>query len=206
MNNLKTTILIAFSFLAIFNVNAQGVNKALKEFQQTEFMVQFTKMQYEAKQSVRKFKTNRDLYDAADVAAVKEAYNKTAMQYNKLLAGIKVDFLNKKKMKYIANMPHEYSKSLELDLRRLEDFYNINYQQALMDVTGEADGNGLIILLTQVFQFAEKMVAKIIEIRQAAKHFTAEMLETRLVEPARFLYWDEIQVPTVQVVDYTANH
>ena len=108
-------------------------------------------------------------------------------------------------MKYIANMPQEYAKSLELDLRQLEDFYHTNYQQALMDVTGEADGNGLIVLLTQVFQFAEKMVAKIIEIRQAAKHFTAEMLESRLIEPARFQYWDEIHVPTVKVVDYTTN-
>lgn len=205
MNNLKSILLITFTFFVIINGQAQGVNQALKEFQQTEFMLQFSEMQYEAQKSIRKFKRNEDLYDAEDVADVKAAYNKTALQYNKLLADIKEDFLDKKKMKFIANMPHEYSKGLELDLRKLEEFYNTHYQQALMDVTGEADGSNLIILLTQIFQFTEKLVANIIEIRQVAKHFTAEMLESRLVESTRFLYWDEIYVPTVEIITDKAN-
>lgn len=200
MNNLKSILIIAFTFIAFINANAQGVNKALKEFQQTEFMVQFTKMQYESKKSVRKFKMNADSYNAEEVAKVKAAYDQTAMEYNNLLVGIKADFLDRKKMKYIANMPQAYSKGLELDLRRLEDFYNTHYQQTLMDVTGEPDGSNLIETLTLIFKFVEDVVQKIIEIKQVAKHFTAEMLESRIVEANSFLYWDEIQASTVEVV------
>lgn len=203
MNNLRIIIIIAFTFFAITTSQAQSVNKALKEFQQTEFITQFQKMQYEAKKSIRKFKMRADQYEEQDVEMVKEAYNKTAKQYNMLLADIKADLLNKQKMKFIANMPNEYAKGLELDLRQLEDFYNTEYQQTLMDVTGEADGSNLFIMITQIFQFTKKLVSTIIEIKKAAKNFTAQMLDSRLVEPNRFLYWDEINVPNVTIIETT---
>jgi len=193
MHNLKLIIFITFALFSTINVNAQSVNQVLNDFQQTEFMLSFTQIQYQAQRSVRTFKNNEQDYDEMDLQNLKKAYNETAKQYNQLLANIKIDFLKKQKMKSIASMPHEYAKSLELDLRQLNEVYHTNYQQTLMDITGELDGSSIDVLWKKVIKFPKKMIQKIVGLAKASKHFKAEILESRLVEANRFLYWDEIQ-------------
>ena len=54
--------------------------------------------------------------------------------------------LSKDKMKYIEKFPEEYQRLLKLDMIELRDFYAINYQQVLAEVTNDqVDGADFII-------------------------------------------------------------
>ncbi|HKK76698.1 MAG TPA: hypothetical protein VJ953_16595 [Saprospiraceae bacterium] len=193
----KLSFLLILSFFLAPSLIAQGnqneVSEALAEFMQTEFMRKFNDLRVQAETEVNAFRANSAQYDPQQVARVRVAYDQTAQRFNGLLNKIKMDFLDRQKLKYITQYPETYSRGLELDIRELSDFYSQNLQQTLADVTNnQQDGSALLILLIDLVKFSSSAIQHFKRIRSEARRYTDSYLNTHFVQPNHFKNWSEI--------------
>lgn len=192
---MKTKLfLLTLSTCLVLNLQAQKkLDEALYQFQNTAFMQQFRSMKNKAAGEIVVFKQTQDKYSPRDVQKVKMVYDETARRFNKVLTDIKRDFLDKRKMKYIQQFPDSYSKGLELELYKLSDFYRTSFQQTVRDVTGEETfGNPLLALLPQLVMLSSDLIKQMQKVRRESAQFTESYLQEKLVQPNRFLYWQEV--------------
>lgn len=177
--------------------------EALDAFLDTEFIEEFQEMREKAEETVRDFKQKESKYE--DTYRVEEAYNATVIEFNKVLMSIKNDLLDRKKRKYIADFPDAYAKSLEADMYRLNDFYDANFRQVLLDVTdGDIDGSPLLLAQTLV-DITIGFVRLIGNWKRKGKKFTEQYLMDRLVAPNQFKTWSAISKGNDEDDDYGYN-
>jgi len=191
------SLLLSFLFtlcsVSILSAQGKKVDKALQGFLGTDFMVKFNEMSQEAEKTIQTFMLNKHKYAPEDVQRVQSAYDQTAQRFNQVLIDIKKDFMDKKKMKYISKYPDSYSKGLELELYKLNDYYAQNFQQVISDVTGEEiDGAGILIILAEVFSLTKGVVGYFSNLKQQRKYMTDSYLQENMIEPNRFPKWNEI--------------
>jgi hypothetical protein len=160
---------------------------------QTEFMRKFSDLRVQAETEIAAFRASSGQYDPQQVARVRMAYDQTAQRFNGLLNKIKMDFLDRQKLKYITEYPETYSRGLELDIRELSDYYSQNLQQTLADVTNnQQDGSALLILLIDLVKFSSSAIQHFKRIRQEARRYTDSYLNTHFVRPNHFKSWAEM--------------
>ncbi|MEO1517821.1 MAG: hypothetical protein AAFV95_22565 [Bacteroidota bacterium] len=169
------------------------VSGAMGKFLQTEFMTTYMNLKIEAENAVKTFQSNQDRYQVQDVSRVRAEYDKIAAQFNALLEGVKNDFLNKKKLKYIEKFPDSYSDGLQMKLYKLSDHYAKGFQQSLADATAnEIDGVAVLLLIGEIIGLTKGMSDYFSKLRREARRYNQAYLHKHLVSPHRWKSWDEI--------------
>lgn len=201
MKTFQRIVLAAILMLAVqltFAQQSRKVDAALDGFKNTSFMVQYLDLRTQMEAAARSFKAQvnnggEQPIDPADVKLVMEGYEKSVARANAILRGIVTDFLDPKKMKFIAKLPDSYAKGLELDLRNLNDFQTQNFLQPLADVTAdEVDGVPVLLLVIQLVSLTSELTNYIVDLKMRERQFTADYLEQNLYEACRFHAWDEL--------------
>jgi hypothetical protein len=133
-------------------------------------------------------------YKPDQIQKVKTGYEKTADRFNQELENMKMDFVNKKKLKYIIEFPKDYARSLELNFRELAQYYAENFQQPLQDVRQSKEDGGIVIaLFLELFKLVPEVINHFNEMKEMAARYDDAYLEKWLVAPFKFLTWTEIQ-------------
>jgi len=157
-------------------------------------MIKFKDLKREAENSVSAFKSEMNNYKPADIQKVKSGYERTADRFNQELENMKMDFMNKKKLKYIVEFPKDYARSLELNFRELAQFYAENFQQPLQDVRQVKEDGGIVIaLFLELFKLVPEVINHFNEMREMSSRYDEAYLDKNLVTPFKFLTWAEIQ-------------
>lgn len=220
------TFVFALSFLTITNLgfSQKNFDATLDALLNSEFMRQYQEMRTSAMASATAFRNSANasnqqngggyntqydengnpivpekLYSQKDIQRVEEGYNKVADKFNFVLLRLKNDMLNKDKMNHIVKYPEDYERLLRLDMMELRDFYAVNYQQVLAEVTGEEVDGAVLFLLSDVllstvnvYQLVKSLVEYIKFNKRRAKKMRETELDKRLVEPHKFLMWYEL--------------
>jgi hypothetical protein len=199
MKNLSILIVLVIIFLNLTIAFAQtSTNKqldpALRKFVQSEIMIKFKDLKREAENSVSSFKSEMNNYKPDQIQKVKTGYDKTADRFNQELENMKMDFLNKKKLKYIIEFPKDYARSLELNFRELAQYYAENFQQPLQDVRQSKEDGGIVIaIFMELFKLVPEVINHFNEMKEMATRYDDAYLDKWLVTPFKFLTWTEIQ-------------
>jgi hypothetical protein len=165
----------------------------LGSFVNTPFMLKFKDLKIEAEAAVRRFKLQSHALDPQDVQKVQTGYEQSAYRFNQLLLGIKEDFMNKKKLKYIESFPDDYLRSLELELHQLSEFYAIHFTQPLADATAEqTDGSATLLLVVELVGLTKGLINYFSQVKQQSRQFNETYLQQHLIQPFKFRTWDEI--------------
>ncbi|MEM9920985.1 MAG: hypothetical protein AAF990_22990 [Bacteroidota bacterium] len=191
---MRPLLILSLSLLFFHTAFGQKkVSGALGKFIQTEFMTTYMTMKIEAENAVKTFQMNQERYQVQDVGRVRSEYDKIAVQFNALLEGIKNDFLNKKKLKYIGKFPESYSDGLQMKLYKLSDQYAKGFQQALADATqNEIDGSAILLLITEIIGLSKGMSDYFSKLRREARQYNQAYLYKHLVNPHRWKSWSEL--------------
>jgi hypothetical protein len=199
MKNLSILIFLVIIFLnqtiavAQTSTNKQ-LDPALRKFVQSEIMIKFKDLKREAENSVSSFKSEMNNYKPDQIQKVKTGYDKTADRFNQELENMKMDFLNKKKLKYIIEFPKDYARSLELNFRELAQYYAENFQQPLQDVRQSKEDGGIVIaIFMELFKLVPEVIDHFNEMKEMATKYDDAYLDKWLVTPFKFLTWTEIQ-------------
>lgn len=167
---------------------------ALGKFLNTEFMVKFHDLKLEAESAAMTVIAKEQKMKPDDVARVRTAFNQTAQRANKILEGIKQDFLDPKKLKSIEGMPDLYSDGLKLRLIELQEFYSMHFQQTLADATADqVDGSALLLIVTELINLTRGLTVYFAQMQREARMYTEDYLNQHLVKPHRWRYWNEVQ-------------
>jgi len=199
MKNLSILIVLVIIFLnQTITVAQTSTNKqldpALRKFVQSEIMVKFKDLKREAENSVSSFKSEMNNFKPDQIQKVKSGYDKTADRFNQELENMKMDFLNKKKLKYIIEFPKDYARSLELNFRELAQYYAENFQQPLQDVRQSKEDGGIVIaIFMELFKLVPEVINHFNEMKEMATRYDDAYLDKWLVTPFKFLTWTEIQ-------------
>lgn len=170
------------------------LDPALRKFVQSDIMIKFKDLKREAENSVSTFKSELNNYKPEQIQKVKTGYDKTADRFNQELENMKLDFVNKKKLKYILEFPKDYARSLELNFRELAQYYAENFQQPLQDVRQSKEDGGIVIaLFMELFKLVPEVINHFNEMKEMANRYDEAYLEKWLVTPFKFLTWIEIQ-------------
>lgn len=170
------------------------LDPALRKFVQSDIMIKFKDLKREAENSVSTFKSELNNYKPEQIQKVKTGYDKTADRFNQELENMKLDFVNKKKLKYILEFPKDYARSLELNFRELAQYYAENFQQPLQDVRQSKEDGGIVIaLFMELFKLVPEVINHFNEMKEMANRYDEAYLEKWLVTPFKFLTWTEIQ-------------
>ncbi|MEL7221684.1 MAG: hypothetical protein AAGJ93_10220 [Bacteroidota bacterium] len=165
----------------------------LQQFVNTSFMLKFKDVKIEAEAAVRRFKAESHALDPLAVQQVQTGYEQSAYRFNQLLYGIKGDFLNNKKVKYIAEFPDDYLRSLELELHQLTEFYSMHFLQPLADANEEQlDGSAAILLVVELVGLTKGLFDYFSRVRQHSRQFNENYLQQHLIQPFQFKSWDQI--------------
>ncbi len=195
---MKTSL---FSLLFILTIGASNtlsgqsnkVEGPLQSFVNTGFMLKFKDLKIEAEAAVRRFKLQSHELAPADVQKVQTGYEQSAYRFNQLLNNIKGDFLNPKKLKYIAEFPDDYQRSLELELHQLSEFYALHFLHPMADATGkQMDGGPVLLLVVEMVGLTKGLIHFFTQSRQQARRFSEAYLQQHLIQPFKFRSWDEI--------------
>jgi hypothetical protein len=188
----NTTLALLFTFFAAA-ATAQDSYVALEQFKTTQFMREFLDLREAAENSVRDFKRKQAKYSDEEVQKVIDAYNSSAEYFNQALYNIKGDLLDKQKRKFIVLFPDDYSKQVECDLRRAEDFYKTTFQKEVQELTAADGGTGnFLALVPTLFQYAQSAFDIFKKIQDELKKLNEAVLDKYLINEYKFKNWDEI--------------
>jgi hypothetical protein len=186
-------LVIGLFFSTTLGAQNNKLEGPLQEFVNTSFMLKFKDVKIEAEAAVRRFKLQAHQLDPAAVQQVQTGYEQSAYRFNQLLFSIKGDFLNSKKVKYIAEFPDDYLRSLELELHQLTEFYAMHFLQPLADANEEhLDGSAAILLIAELVGLTKGLFDYFSRVRQYSRQFNENYLQQYLVQPFKFRGWDEI--------------
>lgn len=180
-----------------YNVQAKKeikIEKALLNFMETDFMKYFKHTRLQMEGSVQSFKALEMNYSPKDVTAVRTAYTQVAERYNKLLEEIKLDFLDKQKLKrVISKYPDMYANGINGKLKELDAYASEVFYRKRAEVTGEEiDGAISILLIIEVVNVAAKLTNYLAQMNYNARKVSKEYMDQYFMEPNRFKAWDEI--------------
>lgn len=189
-------IILGVFLLTSSNAFAQPnkkVSPALAAFTNTDFMMKFHDLRIEAESAALGVIQNQDKFAQRDYKKLRTSYDQTTQRANNMLNGIKVDFLDKKKLKMIANYPEMYTEGLRFKLNDLSEFYANNFQQTLADAqVMEEDGSAILLLITELIGLTKGLVDYVAEIKKEARRYNDAYLNQHLVGPYRWKTWGEL--------------
>lgn len=169
------------------------VAPALSKFLNTDFMLKYHDLRIEAESAVINVQTSPGI-QGSDLYRLRAAYDQTAQRANKIIETIKQDFMNRKKLKSIGEFPEMYSDGLRYKLQELADFYAMNFQQPLADLSqNQVDGSAIFLLVTEMIGLTKGLIDYFGQLERESKLYTDSYLQEHLVLPYRWRYWDELR-------------
>lgn len=191
---LRHTLLFVALFISTLSFSQKKMNDALSGFLQTDFMVEYMKLRVEGENAVKNIQSQPGRYSQENLYRLRTEYDKIAGQFNMVLGGIKSDFQDSKKMKYIAKYPESYSDGLQLKLYKLSDEYAKGFQQALADATNnEVDGGAIFFLIAEVIGLTKGLSDYFSKIKREKRLYSHAYLNKYLIAPNRWKTWQEVQ-------------
>lgn len=186
---LFTIVILLFSL----SQSEAQVRKALNTFLGTEFFDEFTTARDRAEDAVLQFQTIQHRYSDQEVQIIIDSYNSSAEYFNRTLYNIKDDLLDKNKRKYIIAYPDSYSKQVETDLRRAQEYYQNTFQKEIVQLTaGEITGFAFIAMIPELIKYIKLGIQAIQKIKNEFNKMNEAILDKYLIEEYRFHTWDEI--------------
>ncbi len=159
------------------------VAPALSKFLNTDFMLKYHDLRIEAESAVINVQTSPGI-QGSDLYRLRAAYDQTAQRANKIIETIKQDFMNRKKLKSIGEFPEMYSDGLRYKLQELADFYAMNFQQPLADLSqNQVDGSAIFLLVTEMIGLTKGLIDYFGQLERESKLYTDSYLQEHLVLP-----------------------
>lgn len=193
--HLLLSVLLALLSMHLGAQPNKKVAPALQGFLNTEFMTKFRDLRIGAESTAISVQANASTIMPSDMARLRGGYDQTAIRANQFLENIKMDFLNSKKMKSIADFPDMYGDGLRYKLQDIADFYAANFQQPLADATvgqDNVDGSAVLLLVVEAIGLTKGLIGYFNNIKREARQYTDDYLVEHLVKPYRWRYWDEL--------------
>lgn len=199
-------LLVLLVFSSLMAQPNKRLAPALGQFMQTEFMVKFHDLKLEAESTVQNIIAKEQKLKPDDVTRIRIAFEQTGQRANKIIEGIKQDFLDPKRLKAIELDPNIYSDGLKLKLMELQDFYSSHFQQAVADATADqVDGSPLLFIITELIGLAKGLSSYFAQMQRESRMYTEDYLNQHLVKPHRWRYWNEVQANEAQNDHYSDN-
>jgi hypothetical protein len=183
-------------FLMGFTANAQTESKRAQKWQaaidgleKTEFVQKYTKAKEGIESQMTIFQRNKSTLNAADVEEVRKGYEATMANFDKLLDGLKADFMSKESRKLMIKFPDRYSKTFNAELEDNVRFYKNNCFVKMEALVPESGAFGLmeiqlfISLGGEVIKIIDKWQDKILKI-------SGTYFEDHFVRNLRLKKWD----------------
>lgn len=195
MYNTTFTLLITTFLFLSFSVLAQPDKRAAKwqqtidGLEKTAFIQKYTKAKEGIEAQVTEFHRNKAALNAADVEEVRKAYEATAVNFDKLLDGLKTDFMSKESRKLMTKFPDRYSKTFNAELEDNTRFYKNNCLVKMEALVPTSGSFGLMEI--QLFLSLGGEVIKIIDKWQdKVQKISATYFEDHFVHNLRLKKWD----------------
>ena len=198
---MKKTICLFTAFLAIqisvfsqdkpSSKSSSDVSNAIERFKNTDFMVKYNDLKSQIQDDAQDFIANQNKYSTKDIRKVQLAYDKTSARFNQMMLVIKLDFLDKEKIKMINKYPQMYSDGLSSKINELDRFYKENFQLTLSEVT-EKDGSAILAILVELIKASGDLSSYFKGIKYEKQAMTEEYIQKNLIEPSKFPSWKEL--------------
>lgn len=159
---------------------------ALQRFLNTDFMVKYRDLRIKCESAVLRLQSGQASIAPDQVFRLRAAYDQTATRANQLLENIKLDFLNDKKLKSIAEFLDMYSDGLRFKLQEISDYYNAHFMQALADagaVREEVDGGAMLFLIVELIGLVSGLIKHYAKIRREARFTTKNTFKNTSYNP-----------------------
>jgi hypothetical protein len=171
----------------------QKLSAGLQAILQTQFMVKFMDTRTQAEVMMKSFKGNSNRYPSSQSDRIRIGYDNVARRFNLLLDEVKMDLMNKEKLKIITQYPQMYSDGMSLKLHQLMEYYQGEFQQPLRDLTNnQVDGSPIVLLLMELLTVVKPFVEQYVQALRESKLFTESYLQENFVKPNRFPLWDDV--------------
>lgn len=180
------------------------LDEGLKNFMKTPFMMKYRELKLDAESLAGTFKALAQNFDPKEVGRVRKAYNVIANKFNAQLLEIKEDFMDRKKLKVIRQNPEMYSNSLQFKLRELKDEYSQTFEKVVAEVSGNDSYSAVpLAAIFSLIKLSIDFTNYLASTNYASRQLKDEHLQRYLLEPYRFLTWDEI--PTGEGDSFNTN-
>jgi hypothetical protein len=192
---IKTPFLFIIVFISALSLTAQTDKRTAKwqvtidGLGKTEFIQKYTKAKEGIEAQVTEFHRNKATLNAADVEEVRKVYEATAANFDKLLDGLRNDFMSKESRMIMTKFPDRYSKTFNAELEDYTRLYKNNCQSrmdALVPSTGSFGIMEIQLFLTlgaEVIKIFDKWHDKI-------QKMSATYFEDHLIHNLRLKKWD----------------
>jgi hypothetical protein len=192
---LKNLLLIACLCIG-YTSRAQSESKrnqkwqaAIDGLEKTEFVQKYTKAKEGIEAQVTQFHRNKATLNAADVEEVRKGYEATMANFDKLLDGLKTDFMSKESRKVMTKFPDRYSKTFNAELEDNVRFYKNNCFVKMEALVPESGSFGIMEI--QLFISLGGEVIKIIDKWQdKVQKIGVTYFEDHFVHNLRLKKWD----------------
>lgn len=157
--------------------------------EKTEFIQKYTKAKEGIEAQVTEFHRNKATLNAADVEEIRKGYEATVTNFDKLLDGLRNDFISKESRAMMTKFPDRYSKTFNAELEDNTRFYKNNClvkMEALVPTSGSFGIMEIQLLMTlggEVIKIIDKWQDKVQKISSA-------YFEDHFVHNLRLKKWD----------------
>lgn len=175
-------------------IGAQNsVYNALNKFIEQDFFKQFKQLKEKAEGSAKQFKLEQRKYKPDDVDEVRDSYNASIDNFNKILLKVKADMMNKGRRNLMVSYPATYTAELTVDFNSAKDFYDNTYRKKIAQLT-ESDraGAAILLLLPDLIKYASIAISFVKQISSEMKKFKESMIDNYMIAPYRIKTWDEL--------------
>jgi hypothetical protein len=192
---LKNSFLFVLFFIS-YTTHAQSDSKrnqkwqaAIDGLEKTEFVQKYTKAKEGIEAQATQFHRAKATLNAADIEEVRKAYEAASANFDKLLDGLKTDFMSKESRKIMTKFPDRYSKTFNAELEDNIRFYKNNCLSKMEALNPESGSIGLMEI--QLFISLGGEVIKIIDKWQdKIQKISATYFEDHFIHNLRLKKWD----------------
>lgn len=185
--------LLCLLFATSATAQMRNMDKQMRDFLNTPFMIEYQKLQLEMRTMVKDFVADKDQYSTTDFRKVRDAYNLTSRSFNDVLYTIEADMLNKHTRRTMQRSPDLYYSKLQLQMGQLKDIYAREFLQTLADVRSEPVSGGLTLAaVTTLTQLTASIVDFFLKARMQSAQFNQAFVRDRLIQPYSFPNWDQL--------------
>jgi hypothetical protein len=182
-----------------------NVVNGIDRFKNTDFMLKISSLRGQIEEEARDFISHRNRYKSQDVRKIQLAYGRTAARFNQVMLDIKLDFMDKDKIKMIGKYPQMYSDGLTSKINSLDQFYNEEFQQPLSLIT-EKDGSAILGILIELIKATGELSSYFKNIKFEKQAMSEDYINKNLIVPMRFTTWQELVNSTPISNDEPLNH
>jgi len=189
--------IILFSFFILFFLNSTEAQKnkdVIADFNNSEFMTEIRMMRTTAIETVRLFQNNisgnsKKQYTNEEIASIRQAYGRLAIQHNHLLKQIGEDLQDKYMIRMMKKYPGRYESTLNGYAHDLKKVYETDFLQTVNDIE---KGFGGPIIIISLLEFTGQLISNLARFNIQKRAVKAEVVQSQIIQPNIFPQWERI--------------